>query len=48
MSPPEPDPPPEPDADPPRPLLSPAFWIAMAVGLLAILAGVGVVLLGPR
>ncbi len=47
----DPAPPPPPAAppgdEPPRPLLSPAFWIMMAFCFLCVVGGVLVVLLGP-
>ena len=46
----DPAPPPpaqRPGDDPPRPLLSAAFWIMMAFCLLCVVSGVLVVLLGP-
>lgn len=49
MTDPAPPPPPDPSAgeDPPRALLSPAFWIMMAFCFLCVVGGVLVVLLGP-
>lgn len=44
MSPGEPDP----AAERPRPLLSMAFWAFLAFALLCVVAGAGVVLLGPK
>jgi hypothetical protein len=39
---------PDPAEDRPRPLLGLAFWALMIFSLLCVLAGAGVVLLGPR
>lgn len=39
---------PEDDAPPPRPLFSGGFWVALALGLVLVLAGAVVGLFGPR
>jgi len=39
---------PDPAAERPRPLLSVTFWVFMVFALLCVLAGAGVVLLGPK
>ena len=39
---------PDPAAERPRPLLGVGFWLFIAFGLLCVLAGAGVVLLGPK
>ena len=44
----EPDLPKDPAADGPKPLLGPGFWAFIAFGILCVLAGVGVVLIGPK
>ncbi|MGA0603473.1 hypothetical protein ACO2Q3_22385 [Caulobacter sp. KR2-114] len=38
---------PPPDDEPPRPLISPAFWIMLGFCFLCVVGGVMVVLLGP-
>jgi hypothetical protein len=39
---------PDPAAERPRPLLGLGFWAVMVFAMLCVLAGVGVVLLGPK
>ena len=47
MSAPEPDLPDDPAEHRPAPLMGPAFWVFVGLGVLCVLAGVAVALLGP-
>ena len=47
MSAPEPDSPDDPAEHRPSPLMGPAFWVFVGLGVLCVLAGIGVALLGP-
>jgi hypothetical protein len=39
---------PDPDEPPPRPLLGPAFWATVALGLVCVVAGAAFALLAAR
>lgn len=47
MSTPEPDPPDDPAEHRSSPLMGPVFWVFVVLGVLCVLAGIGVTLLGP-